>query len=108
MNASKFYKYSPYIIVPLMWYYVGTHDREYVKKTMYYKGLKLSQRFKKYKQWDGIIEPFIVKQASIIFIGGNAFIKGMTSDNENKEEINKSIDFYKENIKKELDDLTKE
>jgi len=101
----KITKFGPYVIAPMAWYYVGTHDKEIVKRNMFNRGLNLSQKFKRYPIWDIIIEPLVVRRASIVFIAGNSFIKGMVSDNDNKEEINKSIAVYTEDIKEELQDL---
>ena len=103
----RIFKYTAIALMPISWYYIGTHEKEYVKKTMFNKGLALSQKFKKYPQWDNYVEPAIVKQASILFAGGNAFIKGMASDNEDKSKINKSIEMYKKDIETELNDITK-
>jgi hypothetical protein len=48
------------------------------------------------------VEPLLIRQCSIIFTAGNSFIKGMTSDNENKEEIKKELIELKQDICNEL------
>ena len=105
MSYRKFLKYTSYVTIPITWYYIGTHERKYVKESMYDKGFNLSQKFKNYKMWDNFIEPILVKQFSILFAGGNSFIQGMISDNENKEIIKKSLSEYKKNIQEELNEL---
>lgn len=97
-----------YVGLPLLWFYAGTFDRKYVKSYMFNKGLALSQSFKKYPQWDDYVEPIIINQFSILFTGGNAFIKGLISDNENSAEITKDLKLYKTSIEDDLNDLTKE
>lgn len=97
-----------YVGLPLMWYYTGTFERDNVKKYMFNKGLSLSQKFKKYPQWDNYVEPIIINQCSILFTGGNAFIKGLISDNDNIDDINQDLESYKKSIESDLNDLEKE
>lgn len=97
-----------YIGLPIVWYYAGTFERDNVKRYMFNKGFDLSQKFKKYPQWDNYVEPVIINQFSIIFTGGNAFIKGLISDNDNIEEISQDLESYKKSIEHDLDDLEKE
>lgn len=101
------FKYGSYALVPMVWYYLGTHDRELVKANMFNRGFNLSQRFKKYPFWDHAVEPLIVKQSSILFAAGNSFIKGMISDNDNSNELKDSLAIYKQEIEKELKELDK-
>ncbi|QKF94669.1 hypothetical protein QKU48_gp1211 [Fadolivirus algeromassiliense] len=103
MSFKKYFKYASYFAFPLIWYQVGTFERDYVRKSMYDRGLSLSQRMKKYPVWDRYAEPIMVHQFSILFTGGNAFIKGMLSDNENKKIVNKTLDEFKKEVEKELE-----
>ncbi len=105
----KHVKYFMYSISPLIWYYIGTHDKKYTRITMYNKGKILSHKFKKYPIWDAYVEPFAIRQFAILFTGGNAFIKGMISDNENTTEINLAMEQFKNDINEELkDNINKE
>jgi hypothetical protein len=101
-NVGK-YKYMPYVIGPILWYQVGTYDRNYIRTKMFDKGYNLSQKFKKYPAWDNYAEPMIIKQFSILFTGGNAFIKGMLSDNEDKAHVTQILEEFESNISKELE-----
>ena len=105
LRLRNFAKYGSYIAGPTLWYYVGTYDKEIVKRNMFNRGFNLSQKFKQYPIWDNFIEPAVVRRSSIVFAAGNSFIKGMISDNQNTEEINKSIAVYKAEIEEELKDI---
>ena len=104
MSIKNYLKYATYFMTPITWYYIGTFDRENIRSSMYNSGYNLSQRFKQYPTWDKYAEPIMVKQFSILFTGGNAFIKGMLSDNENKKSVNKTLNEFKNEIEKELND----
>lgn len=108
MSFAKVLRMFVYTSIPTMWYYSGTLNHENIKPYMFNKGFVFSQKFKKYPVWDNFCEPFIIRQSTVIFAGGNAFIKGMISDNENTEVINKNLELYKKDIESELSDLTKE
>jgi len=84
---------------------MGTYDHNYVKHTMFNHGLALSQKFKQYPAWDNYVEPLIVRQSAILFTAGNSFIKGMISDNKNKDDINTSLADYTSHIKQELEEF---
>lgn len=88
-----------YFIAPISWYYIGTRDEEHIKQVMYNKGLYISSQFKQYKVWDAYVEPSIIRQMSIIFKAGDAFIKGLVSDNDTDLLVE-----YKHDIEKELED----
>lgn len=83
-----------------LWYYLGTYDREHLKKLWYVKGLNVSQKFKPYPAWDAYVEPFIIKQFSLLFSAGNSFINGMTSDNTS--DISADITTYVKNVETDL------
>lgn len=87
------------------WYYSGTCDKTNVKKYMFNKGRNLSQRFKKYPIFDNVIEPIIVRQSTIIFCAGNAFLKGLISDNNNTTELEISVEYYKKEIESDLKEI---
>lgn len=72
-----------YVIFGIAWSLLNIFDKDKVKKKAYNKGYEISQRFKKYKGWDEIIEPMIITQFSFLFGISNSFIKGMISDNKN-------------------------
>ena len=69
---------------------------------MYNKGLTLSQKFKKYYYWDAYVEPFAIRQFAILFTAGNAFIKGMIADNEDKTKVALDMEQFKKDIEEEL------
>ena len=102
-NYTKYAKYTLYASIPFMWYYIGTFDKQILRNDMYNRGRRLSQRFKPIKAWDKYVEPMIVRRFSIIFSGGNSFIKGLLSDNEKSEALKHTIAEYKHEIKEELD-----
>ncbi len=108
LKMLKMLKMVTYASLPTMWYYSGTLKHENVKPYMFNKGFTLSQKFKEYPVWDNFCEPFIIRQSTIIFAGGNAFIKGMVSDNENTGVIDQDLKLYKKDINDELNDLSKE
>lgn len=100
---KRYAKYILYVSIPLAWYYIGTLDKQILRNDMYNKGRSLSQKFKPIKAWDKYVEPMIVHRFAIIFSGGNSFIKGLLSDNEKTEDLNHTIEEYKQEIKEELD-----
>jgi len=84
------------------WMVMGrVENNKSMKRYAFNKGYNFSQKFKKYWVWDACVEPVIVRQSYIVFTFGNAFIKGMISDNEEgqKKEI---MERYKEKIEEEL------
>ena len=87
--------------LPMVWYKLGFYDVNTVKDSSFEAGLRMSQRFKKYPAWDRVVEPFVIKQGSIIFAAGHSFIKGMASDNPPSQHINKDI----EQMNKEIDKI---
>lgn len=107
MSFKKFLKYSFYFMIPCTWYHIGTYEKNVIRESMYGRGYNLSQKFKKYTFWDNYVEPFMIRQFSILFTGGNAFIKGMLSDNVNKKIVSDTIKEFKDDVKKELDELDK-
>jgi len=96
-------KYIPFICT---WYYIGAHEKKDINKYMFTSGYNLSQKFKRYSVWDNYVEPFLIKQFAILFSGGNSFIKGMISDNENNKDITNSVQQLKNDIIGDLDELT--
>ena len=98
----KVIKFSPYVFIPYGWYKLSKYDKDTVRNFSYNKGLVTSQKFKRYSIWDNYIEPLIIKQFSIIFIGGHSFIEGLASDNLNKNKINKYLDELNDDIETEL------
>ena len=89
--------------LPLIWRSIGLYDINNVRKRSYALGLRTSQRFKKYPQWDKYVEPFIIKQSHVAFTSANSFIEGMVSDNENIDEIQQELDELRKKINEELD-----
>ncbi len=104
MSYRKLFKYSSFVATPFIWYYIGTRDRDTIRRNMYNHGLNVSQKFKKYPVWDNCVEPFIIRQCLILFTAGNSFIKGMISDNKNKFIVDREFDNLKKEIVKELND----
>jgi hypothetical protein len=102
-NVKKGLRYVPYIATPVLWYQVGTYNRNDIRDKMYNKGYNLSQQFKEYPAWDNYAEPLIIKQFSIMFTGGNAFIKGMLSDNDNKVNVNKILNEFETTVSNEFE-----
>jgi hypothetical protein len=101
---TKIYCRITYVLCgSALWYYIGTRDKKLLKTTMYNKGYNLSQKFKLWPAWDIYAEPLIINQFSILFTAGNAFIKGLISDNEN--DIKSDIDKYVTEVKSELGDF---
>lgn len=96
----KHIKYFLYSVMPFIWYNIGTHDKKYTRIVMYNKGLALSQKFKRYPVWDAYVEIFAIRQFTILFTAGNAFIKGMVADNDDK--INVELDKFNNDIEEEL------
>jgi hypothetical protein len=56
-RMNRLFRISPYVIGPLTWYYLGTHDRTTIRRNMFNHGLNVSQRFKQYPAWDNYVEP---------------------------------------------------
>lgn len=77
--------------LPILWYQLGLYNVDKVKDKSFAKGLRLSERFKKYPAWDKIVEPFIIRQSTVIFIAGHSFIEGLTSDNPPSQHIEKEL-----------------
>ena len=77
--------------LPVVWYYLGTINKDGVKTASFNCGLKLSQKYKKYPAWDDYVEPMLIRQFAIIIYAGHAFIEGMISDNEDKRTVNKAL-----------------
>ena len=97
-------KYIPYLMTPIIWWWVGTRDKNNIRKEMFNRGLKTSQYFKPCTGWDNYVEPLIIKQFSILFTAGNSFIKGMLSDNDNKNTVKKVLQDFKNDIVDEFKD----
>lgn len=85
------WRYIKYIPLPIIWYNLGVYDNKNVKQNMFNAGYNTSQKFKNYTVWDKLVEPFIIRQFSTVFIGGHSFIKGMISDNKDKERIEEYV-----------------
>jgi len=92
------------ITMPLVWYYLGTMDKKYVRDISFTSGLLFSQKYKKYPAWDNYVEPMLIRQFSILDCAAHSFIKGMISDNENKKSVNLAFDELKNDIKNDLFD----
>lgn len=104
MSRYKNYlNYLPYVVGGVCWYQSGKMDKKFVKEYTYDKGAKLSNKFKNYVVWDDYVEPLIIKQFGILFIGGHSFIKGMVADIENKIIIDNIMDELEQEIKDEID-----
>jgi len=88
--------------IPLLWYNIGLTDRDTIKKDFYQKGYQTSQLFKNVPVWDKYAEPFFGKQLSILFSSGNAFMRGMMSDNDDKTQVNATLNQMKKEIEKDL------
>lgn len=81
-----------WIIFGISWGVLNIFDKERVKKIAYSKGYNLSQRFKRYKGWDEIMEPIIIRQFAFLFGVSNSFIKGLVSDNKPDKNIENSLE----------------
>ena len=82
----------------LTWTLLNIFDKERIKDIAYYKGYRLSQRFKIYKGWDEILEPMIIRQFAFLFGVANSFIKGLISDNKPDKSIDDSLKQLKDSI----------
>ena len=102
-NITKAFKYLSILSIPYGWYKLSQMKKSYVKKKMYIKGYNLSQRFKMYSFWDKYLEPFLIRQSAILFIACHSFLEGMTSDNENKDDVKESFEQFKKDVEDELD-----
>lgn len=74
-----------------IWYYVGAQDVEFVRTKNFNAGASVSQQFKAYPLWDGMIEPLLIRQFTIVFVAGHSFILGMASDNPQDQHIDKEL-----------------
>jgi hypothetical protein len=92
------------ITMPIVWYYLGTMDKKYVREISFTSGLLVSQKYKKYPAWDNYIEPILIKQFSILDCAAHSFIKGMISDNDDKKLVNLVFDELKNDVKNDLFD----
>ena len=97
-----------WLIFGFSWGVLNAFDKNKVKKIAYNKGYNLSQRFKKYKTWDNIVEPIIIKQFAFLFGVSNAFIKGLISDNKPDKNLEKSLENFQESVDKDLSEILKE
>jgi len=87
----------------LAWYKLGLYDINDVRERSFNAGVRTSQRFKKYPAWDKYAEPFIIKQSSVAFTAGHAYLEGMASDNADKKEIQEDLQELENKIKDELE-----
>ena len=71
------------------------------KKIAFSKGCQVSKKFQKYPGWNGIVEPFLIRQFAILFGVSNAFLQGMLSDNLNVE---KDKEILKQSLEQQLKD----
>jgi len=99
---SNFWKRSTLVVVPVIWYGLGMFDRERVKVKMYGAGFDISQKFKQNIFWDNCVEPFLMRQFSVLFSAGYSLIEGMISDNEDQQIINKHLEDLKMQILKDM------
>jgi len=97
-----FWKHSTIIILPTIWYGLGMFDREKVKVKMYGTGYNLSQKFKQNIFWDNCVEPFLMRQFSVLFSAGYSLIEGMISDNEDQKIINEHLEELKMQILRDM------
>ena len=81
-----------FVIFGTSWGMLNLFDKDVVKKKAFEKGQNLSFRFKKYKTWDEVAEPIIIRQFAFLFGVSNSFIKGLISDNEPDKNIDKSLE----------------
>ena len=102
------WKYGKWLVIPAMWIKLSFMDRIRVKQYMFSKGLSLSQKCKYLHIWDYMVEPLFVRQCDMAFVAMYSFIKGMTSDNPNKDQIKQEFDQLHENIKQELEDKSED
>jgi len=98
----KLFKYATYLSLPLVWYKLATMEKEFVRRYMYTKGRQLSEKFKLFPSWDKYAEPFLIRQFSIIFTGGHAFIEGMVEDNDDQDKVEEDLNELKNDIENEL------
>jgi hypothetical protein len=94
---------SASIILPYGWHKIGLYDVDNVRNNSFNNGLKISQKFKQYPVWDRVVEPFLVKQSTVLFTVGHSFMEGMASDNKNQENIKEVIEKAEQLMKKEMD-----
>lgn len=95
--------YSSIVATPLAWYKLGLNDKNHIRKASFNKGRQLSSSFKQYPAWDKYVEPFFVKQFSILFTASHCFIEGMVSDNDNLDEIKKDLKSMHKDIEEEFE-----
>ena len=95
------YKFIIYSL-PIIWYYMGTLDKKDVRKISYSAGLYVSQKYKKYPMWDSYVEPLLIRQFTILDCIGHSFIKGMISDNKDKN-CELALDELKNTIKQDFE-----
>lgn len=88
--------------LPIIWYYISTHDKQTIKTDMYCRGLLFSQKFKKYPAFDKYLEPMLINQFAILFTAGNAFIHGMLADNTDQLEVKQELENFNKQISEEL------
>ncbi len=90
--ATYYKKLLGLVTIGSVWYSSSKVDKKDMRKNMFDRGLNLSQKYKNYKAWDNFVEPFIITQFGLFFGAGHSFIKGMISDNDNKEKLSKKLE----------------
>ena len=86
--------------LPIVWYKLGFYDVKKIQDKSFNAGLNVSQKFKKYKMWDTVVEPFIIRQTTLVFTIGHSFLEGMASDNEDKQKIENELNKMRNEIVK--------
>lgn len=85
MGAFKWF------LLSVGWGCLNLLNKDKVKASAYLKGRNLSQRFNRYKSWDTVVEPIIIRQFAFLFGVSNSFIKGLVSDNKHDKNIEESL-----------------
>lgn len=85
MKAILASKAIPIGLCTLGWYHIYRFDPEKYRNLAYNKGRELTLKYSTYRGWDAVVEPMIVRQIHFIFSVGDAFVKGLTSDNVVKQ-----------------------
>ena len=71
----------PFGLLCTSWYHLYRFDDEKYKLQAYNKGRDLTMKYGHYSGWNSVLEPFIIRQFGLLFGIGNAFLRGLVSDN---------------------------
>lgn len=90
--ATYYKKIIGLFTVGSMYYSAKKVNKKDMRGNMFDRGYNLSQKYKKYRVWDKMVEPFVITQFGLFFGAGHSFIKGMISDNSNREKLEKKLE----------------